>query len=207
MNPQDRKEHWDNVYENKSPDNVSWFQQEPTTSLRMIHDTGVEHDAAIIDVGGGASVLVDRLLDAGYSNLSVLDISSSSLQHTKQRLAERADQVDWIAADITEFSPPQQYMVWHDRAVFHFLTKKPDREKYVAAVAHSVPVGGHVLISAFAIGGPEKCSGLEIVQYDSPKLMNEFGGGFALVSEISEMHITPGGGEQKFSCFRLSRKF
>jgi len=202
----ERKTHWDDVYNNKSPDDVSWFQQDPATSLRMISDTGVEFDAAIIDVGGGASVLVDRLLDEGYNNLSVLDISNSSLQHAQQRLGERAKNISWIAADVTKFLPPRQYRVWHDRAVFHFLTQKSDRQKYVVSLKNSIPVGGHVLISTFAIGGPEKCSGLDIVQYDAQKLLGQLGGHFTLNNETTETHITPGGGEQKFSCFRLIRE-
>lgn len=205
MNPQDRQQHWDHVYTNKSPDEVSWFQQEPTTSLQMIKDTGSAPDAPVIDVGGGASRLVDRLFDAGYSNLSVLDISPASLEYAKHRLGENAKNINWIAADVTEFIAPQSYAIWHDRAVFHFLTEDSDRRKYVTVLKNSLPVGGHVIIAAFAVGGPTKCSGLDIVQYDAKKLMDELGDGFTLAGETSETHITPGGGKQQFSCFRLTR--
>ncbi len=201
----DRKEHWDNIYEGKSPLEVSWFQAEPVQSLRLIQNTGIEKSDTIIDVGGGASVLVDHLLEQGYANLAVLDISSSALEHVKQRLGERANAIEWHEADITVFDPPHSYSLWHDRAVFHFLTEKKDREKYRQTLKRAVRPGGQIILAAFAIGGPEKCSGLDIVQYDAPKLLDVLGEGFELVEEGEEIHLTPASKEQKFSYFRLLR--
>jgi len=201
----DRKKHWEQVYKGKSPLEVSWFQLQPTHSLRFIQSTGITKQDFIIDVGGGASVLVDRLLDDGYENLAVLDISSSALEHAKQRLGERAEKVKWYEADITSFNPPNAYSLWHDRAVFHFLTQKSDREKYIKTLKKAVPRHGHIILAAFSIGGPKKCSGLDIVQYDAGKLLNVLGDEFVLVEEIEESHMTPANNEQKFSYFRLVR--
>jgi len=184
---------------------VSWFQLQPAHSLRFIQSTGIAKDDYIIDVGGGASVLVDRLLDAGYNNLAVLDISSGALEHAKKRLGERAEKVKWYEADITSFNPPNAYSLWHDRAVFHFLTQKSDQEKYVKTLKNTVRSNGHIILAAFSIGGPEKCSGLDIVQYDAGKLLDVLGGEFDLVEEVEETHMTPANNEQKFSYFRLVR--
>ncbi len=202
----DRKRHWDKVYEGKSPLEVSWFQAEPVRSLALIQNSGIGKDGFVIDVGGGASVLVDALLAAGYAKVAVLDISAGALAAARGRLGERAAQVEWLEADITAFKPPHSYTLWHDRAVFHFLTEKADREKYVQALKKAVPSGGHIVIAAFAIGGPKKCSGLDIVQYDASKLLHELGEGFALAEETQELHVTPTGGKQQFSYFRLLRK-
>ncbi len=201
----DRKEHWDNVYKDKSPLEVSWYQKEPELSLALIKNTAVAKDQAVIDVGGGASVLVDRLVEAGFSHLSVLDLSDKALGVVRERLADKADMVEWYATDITEFLPPHPYAVWHDRAVFHFLTDGDGRAKYVAVLKKAMQPGSHVIIAAFAIGGPQKCSGLEIVQYDRAKLEGELGSGFKLVEEQSESHETPSGGLQKFSYFHFTR--
>ncbi len=197
-----RKTHWEGVYRDKSPLNVSWYQREPSQSLDLIGRSVANTTAAIIDVGGGASLLVDRLLDLGYQHVSVLDISARALAHARARLAERADQVEWIESDITLFRPAHRYALWHDRAVFHFLTDANDRMAYVDTLRRSLLSGGHAIIAAFAIGGPTQCSGLDIVQYDAAKLMRELGAGFELLEERSELHITPAGKEQKFSYFR-----
>ena len=176
----ERKTHWDKVYGSKSPLEVSWYQEQPTLSLQLIRDSGLAHDAAIIDIGGGASTLVDGLCSEGYSNISVLDISAAALEHVKKRLADKACEVEWYARDVTDFHPPQQFSLWHDRAVLHFLTEKADRKKYVNTLKRSLEPGGHLIIMAFAIDGPVKCSGLDIVQYDADKLMAELGQGFEL---------------------------
>lgn len=201
----DRKTHWQNVYQEKSPLDVSWYQKEPSLSLGLIRKSGVRHDDAIIDVGGGASLLVDYLCEAGYTNLSVLDISGNALASSKKRLGGLAERIAWFEADITEFSPPHSFALWHDRAVFHFLTEKTDRAKYVTALKQGLEPGGHLVVAAFAIGGPEKCSGLTIEQYDAPKLLHELGEGFRLLEEQAELHMTPANKEQAFMYFHLVR--
>ncbi|NTV46103.1 MAG: class I SAM-dependent methyltransferase [Chlorobiales bacterium] len=202
----DRKAHWEQVYAGKSPEQVSWYQKVPELSLWLIHHTGVSHASPIIDIGGGASTLAETLLDEGYERLAVLDISSKALSHAQERLGERAGHVEWIAADVTEFGASQPFMIWHDRAVFHFLTDASDRRKYVDVLRQSLAPGGHLILAAFAIGGPTKCSGLDIVQYDSEKLLGELGNGFLLVEETLEVHLTPAGKEQQFAYFRLVRQ-
>ncbi len=201
----DRKKHWEQVYEGKSPLEVSWFQAEPSQSLRLIQDTGIAKADHIVDVGGGASVLVDRLQGHGYENLAVLDISSGAIEHARRRLGEAAQKIEWHEADITAFDPPHSFALWHDRAVFHFLTQQSDRAKYVEVMKRAVPTSGHIILATFSIGGPEKCSGLDIVQYNAPKLLKVLGDEFKIVEEVSEVHMTPGNKEQNFSYFRLVR--
>ena len=197
----DRKAHWQNIYQDKGSTDVSWYQQEPSLSLELIGDTGIHLGDAIIDVGGGTSLLVDHLLDRGYTSLAVLDISAVALNHAKSRLANRSAHIEWFEADITEFQAPHPFSLWHDRAVFHFLTEPQDRVKYVNVLSQSLRPGGHVIIAAFAIGGPEKCSGLPIVQYDATKITAELGDKFNLIEERFEEHLTPAGKVQKFSYF------
>lgn len=200
----DRKSHWQNIYQDKGSTDVSWYQQEPSLSLELIGDTGIHLDDAIIDVGGGTSLLVDHLLDLGYTSLAVLDISAVALNHAKSRLVNRSAHIEWFEADITEFQAPHPFSLWHDRAVFHFLTEPQDRVKYVNVLSQSLIPGGHVIIAAFAIGGPEKCSGLDIVQYDAGKLSAELGASFRLVDQRKEVHLTPANKEQLFQYFRFS---
>ena len=200
-----RKSHWEHLYESKSPDAVSWYQAEPTLSLELIARTGVSAQESIIDVGGGASRLVDRLYAQGFRKLAVLDISANALLHARQRLGEAARHIEWFEADITEFSPPHPFDLWHDRAVFHFLTAAGDRARYVEVLRQSLRPGGHLIIAAFAIGGPTKCSGLDIVQYDSDKLAAQMGKDFCFCGERTEVHVTPAGKEQQFGYFRFVR--
>jgi SAM-dependent methyltransferase len=194
----DRHQHWEGVYSNKAADQVSWFQQHAASSLRLIKgcaDTG----AHIIDVGGGASVLVDDLLDAGYRHLTVLDLAESALAASRARLGARAQSVQWIAADITQAElPVAHYDVWHDRAVFHFLTSPADRARYVAQVLKSVKPGGRVIVAAFGPDGPLQCSGLDVVRYAPDALHAEFGAPFQLLGHETEIHHTPAGKEQEF---------
>lgn len=193
------KEHWEQVYSTKAPTGVSWFQEHARLSLDLISQTGVAKDAGIIDVGGGASTLVDDLLDDGYSNISVLDLSAAALDASRTRLGDRATKVKWIAGDITQVDLPRAaYDVWHDRAVFHFLTAREDREAYVRAVLHAVKPGGHVIVATFAEDGPEKCSGLPVMRYSAEGLHAEFGALFALLQQRREEHHTPFGTVQKF---------
>jgi SAM-dependent methyltransferase len=195
----DRQQHWETVYRSKASDEVSWFQPHAASSLRLIHDTGIGLDARIIDVGGGASVLVDDLLDAGYRHLTVLDLSESALAEARKRLGARASQVGWLAADITQASlPANAYDVWHDRAVFHFLTDPADRARYVQQVLHAVKPGGHVIVATFGPGGPLQCSGLDVVRYAPDTLHAEFGAPFRLLRHETEVHQTPAGREQEF---------
>jgi len=201
----DSKQHWEKVYADKTPLDVSWYQKEPAVSLRLIAQCGLARDAAIIDVGGGASLLVDRLLDAGYSRLTVLDISARALEFARARLGTRARQVQWVEADITRYAPGCSYALWHDRAVFHFLTKAGDRRRYLQTLERALPPGGHLVLAAFAIGGPARCSGLDIVQYDAARLSAELGTQFRLLDEVAEVHLTPTGKEQQFAYFHLTR--
>jgi len=200
------KQHWNRIYADKDPLQVSWYQNEPSNSIQLIEKSGIQKNEAVIDIGGGASLLVDRLQVVGFSRLTVLDISQKALTIAADRLAEEAKLVEWIEADITEFHPQHQYSLWHDRAVFHFLTQKADRQKYVNVLKSALRSGGHAVLAAFAIGGPAKCSGLDVVQYDASKLLHELGEEFVLVEERSEMHMTPAKKQQKFSWFRMIKE-
>jgi len=202
----DRKTHWEKVYSNKSALEVSWFQQKPRLSLRLIKNSRLEPAAAIIDVGGGASTLVDHLCEAGYTDIAVLDISGQALAQSRLRLAEQTCHVDWYEADVTSFQPPRQFSLWHDRAVFHFLTEKADRQKYMEVLCRALKPGGHVVIMTFAMNGPKKCSGLDIVQYNAEKMNAELGKGFVLLESGHETHLTPAGNQQKFAYFRYTRQ-
>ncbi|MDE2026992.1 MAG: class I SAM-dependent methyltransferase [Candidatus Omnitrophica bacterium] len=195
---QNRKKHWEDVYTKKRPQEVSWYQMELTISLNLIRSTKIDHASKIIDVGGGASLLVDKLLENGFQNLTVLDVSSRALDYAKERLGKLAVQVSWIEADVTEFNSPQKYDLWHDRAVFHFLTDPNDRKKYVRNMEKALNSGGHVIIATFAIDGPPKCSGLDVERYSPEKIKNELGNSFEFVKSIEEVHRTPWGSEQKF---------
>jgi len=194
----DHQQHWETIYSNKAVDQVSWFQPHAASSLRLIEGCA-DKNANIIDVGGGASVLVDGLLDAGYRNLSVLDLAESALAVSRARLGTRAQSVQWIAADITRAElPAARYDVWHDRAVFHFLTDPADRARYVEQVRKSVKPGGHVIVAAFGPGGPLQCSGLDVVRYAPDALHGAFGAPFRLLGHETEIHHTPSGQEQEF---------
>ncbi len=196
---QSKKEHWGKVYSSKAPEAVGWFQERAQLSLDLIKATGFGTDAAIIDVGGGASRLVDDLVARGYVDLTVLDLSAAALNAARQRLGEQQKMVRWIEADITEVElPAQHYDIWHDRAVFHFLTAAEQRAAYVRAVLRSVKPGGHVIVATFAEDGPEQCSGLLVVRYRPDELHNEFGEAFTLLKHQKEVHRTPFGTEQQF---------
>lgn len=196
---ENKKTHWETVYETKPADSVSWFQPHAEKSLEIIQATGQNKHAALIDVGGGASTLVDDLLNLGYNNLSVLDLSAAALKVAQDRLGAKAATVNWLVGDITTVSlPANAYDIWHDRAVFHFLTEEADRRAYVAQVMRSVRPNGHIIIATFAEDGPEKCSGLPVMRYSPEALHQEFGRGFQLVSQDKETHHTPFGTDQQF---------
>lgn len=195
----DRKQHWEQVYNTKAPDSVSWFQEHADQSLRLIHSTGLAKQAAIIDVGGGASRLADDLVLEGYTDLTVLDLSAAALAVARQRMGKHADAVHWMEGDITRARfPKYRFDVWHDRAVFHFLTDPADRRAYVERVRHAVRPGGHVIVATFAEDGPEKCSGLPVMKYQPETLHAEFGDAFLLIEHEKETHHTPFGTVQQF---------
>jgi len=201
----DRKKHWGDVYQDKSSSELSWYQKEPKLSLELIRSTNAASNDAIIDIGAGTSVLVDYLKKEHYTNLTVLDISENAIAIAKKRLGKSAKSINWIVSDITKFDVFQKFSLWHDRALFHFLTDPSDRGIYVKALINAVRPEGHLIIATFAIGGPKKCSGLEIVQYDSEKMIAELGDNFKLVEERKEVHITPANKEQKFNFFLFRR--
>lgn len=193
------KDHWESVYSTKSTNEVSWFQEHAALSLKLIQYSAVPHTATIIDVGGGASTLADDLLDSGFKNLTVLDLSGSALATARARLGLRAQKIKWLEANVLEAAlPSYHYDVWHDRAVFHFLTTPEERSAYVQKVLTSVKPGGIVIVSTFAEDGPTKCSGLPVMRYSANQLHAEFGHPFELISHEREEHHTPGGNEQKF---------
>lgn len=194
-----KKEHWELVYSKKASDSVSWFQEHAETSLSFIKKLSLEKTAPIIDVGGGASTLVDDLLMMSYSRLSVLDLSGAALETAKKRIGSNSVNVEWFEADVTEVQlPKHQFEVWHDRAVFHFLTKPEERSAYIKNVMHSVKPNGHIIISTFAEDGPTQCSGLPVVRYSAEALHAEFGENFLLKEQLKEIHNTPFGTTQKF---------
>ena len=193
------KHHWEKVYETKSANTVSWFQEHAEQSLRLIRETGVPLTASIIDVGGGASTLVDDLLETGYQSVTVLDLSGAALAAAQKRLGSQAKSVRWIEANMTNAElPAHAYDVWHDRAVFHFLISAADRHAYVEAVLRAVKPGGHVIVATFAEDGPTQCSGLPVMRYSAGDLHAEFGSPFTLLRHEKEEHHTPTGNVQKF---------
>lgn len=195
----DTKRHWENVYTTKAPDAVSWYRRHLETSLALIKRAAAVRESSIIDVGGGESTLVDDLLLRGYKNLSVLDVSQTAIEVTKKRLGSAAEQVRWLVGDIVEIElEPCAYDLWHDRAVFHFLTTPERRITYVQQVTRAVKPGGHVIVSTFGPEGPTECSGLKVMRYGAESLHGEFGGRFRLVESSKELHQTPFGTTQQF---------
>jgi 2-polyprenyl-3-methyl-5-hydroxy-6-metoxy-1,4-benzoquinol methylase len=200
------REHWEKLYKTKAANEVSWYQAHAELSLRLIREAGVPPSASIIDVGGGASTLVDDLLARGYQNITVLDLSAAALATAKARLGPQSARVQWLEANVLQAELPQHaYDVWHDRAVFHFLTGTEDRKAYVRAVLRAVKPGGLVIVGTFAEGGPAQCSGLPVMRYSADALHAEFGAPFLLLGHEQESHRTPAGREQKF-VYCLCRK-
>ena len=193
------KTHWEDVYTNKSSDKVSWFQPHAEKSLSIIEKLKVPQSAKIIDVGGGASHLVDDLVEQGYNNLTVLDLSAAALDIAQQRLAEAAKTVCWLVEDVTQLTLEKHSIdVWHDRAVFHFLNSELERQQYVENVLKIVKPGGYVIVSTFAEGGPKECSGLPVQRYSAEGIHDEFGSPFEMLGHEKELHKTPFGTDQKF---------
>jgi SAM-dependent methyltransferase len=204
MEDPNRQAHWENVYTTKGENEVSWFQQSPAPSLELIVQAGAAGNSAIIDIGGGASRLVDHLVEQGFEDVTVLDLSDAALKAAKARLGVRADRVRWLVADATIWEPMKRYDIWHDRAAFHFLTDASDRAAYIARLGRGLKIGGHAIIATFALDGPEKCSGLPVARYDSASLGQTLGTAFKLVHTQRHEHATPWDSRQifQFSVFR-----
>jgi len=193
------RSHWEKVYASKQPTEVSWYQPHLKLSSELIERSGVDQDSAIIDVGGGASTLVDDLLERGFRNITVVDISSHAIERAKERLRHRARIVEWRAEDILHATlPSARYRLWHDRAVFHFLTNAEDRHVYVRQLRHGLTPAGFVVISTFSPDGPKKCSGLDVCRYSPETLRAELGTGFEVVVSQTENHLTPANVPQSF---------
>ncbi len=197
------KAHWDKVYSTKPAQAVSWFAPHLETSLKLIHEASTRKDTAIIDIGGGESTLVDDLFSKGYRNLSILDISQKAIDVAKERMGQNASAIQWHCADITQACLPEAYFdIWHDRAVFHFLTKSSDRAQYIEQVRRSLKHGGYVIMATFGPEGPTQCSDLDVERYDTQELHDQFGDSFELLQSSTEMHQTPMGTSQQFLyCF------
>jgi Trans-aconitate methyltransferase len=202
----ENRDHWTKVYEEKSPSAVSWYQSEPAPSLRALDRLGADPSTPFVDIGGGASNLVDALLTQGWQDITVVDIAATALEAAKLRLGEKASMVDWQVADITDWQPARQYGVWHDRAVFHFLTAPEQREAYRRAIGAGLAPNGLLIMATFALDGPEKCSGLPVQRYDPTTLATELGSDFRLIETWREDHVTPWGAAQSFNwcAFRRS---
>jgi SAM-dependent methyltransferase len=204
MRSEDRHAHWQEVYTRKAENEVSWFQESPAPSTELIMQVGATRTSPIMDIGGGASRLVDDLIDKGFEDVTVLDVSEAALRVARSRLGDRAAKADWIVADITTWEPLRTYDIWHDRAAFHFLTEENDRSAYVARLKQALKAGGHAIIATFALDGPERCSGLPVVGYDPESLGQILGPAFDVVDRRQHRHRTPWGTEQsfQFSVFR-----
>jgi SAM-dependent methyltransferase len=202
----ERQSHWQNVYQTKGERDVSWFQEMPTISLDLIRATGVGPEASIIDIGGGASRLVDALIAESFRSLSVLDVSGKALATSRERLGAKAANVEWIVADVTGWQPGKRYDLWHDRAASHFLTAPADRAAYGACVRTAVGSGGHVIIGTFAPDGPERCSGLPVVRHDAGSIGELLGPSFKLIESRRHDHLTPGGTIQRFQYSQFQRQ-
>ena len=206
-NNNNRKTHWESVYGARKFTDVSWYQVRPETSLAFIEASGLSKDAPLVDVGGGASTLVDCLLERGFTDLTVVDIAEAALQQARARLGASAGDVDWQVADVLEFRPPRQYALWHDRAVLHFLTDATDRDRYCQSLHRALEPGGHLVLATFGTEGPQKCSGLPVRRYDVAMLSELLGAEFTNADDAIEIHKTPGGGEQQFLYTRWVRRW
>jgi SAM-dependent methyltransferase len=205
MESEGRQAHWENVYASKAENEVSWFQESPAPSLALIAEIGAAPSAAIVDIGGGASRLVDQLIDRGFHDVTVLDLSAAALEAAKARLGERAGRAQWLVADVTTWEPSRTYDIWHDRAALHFLTEASDRAAYIARLKQGLKIGGHAIIATFALDGPEKCSGLPVMRYDATRLGQTLGPEFKLLQSHGNDHATPWGSHQQFQ-FSLFRR-
>lgn len=201
-----RKDHWERIYRKQSPSEVGWYQPYPAKSLKLINDACADTRCRIIDVGGGASMLAKHLLDQGYRKLTVLDISANSIEKAKSQFGADCSRVKWIEADITKYRLSEQYDLWHDRAVFHFLTKIEDRKSYLNALNLSLKPNGHLIMATFGLDAPPKCSGLSVVRYSPQTLQNELGDNFSLAESLTDKHVTPSGVAQNFIFCRFVKQ-
>ncbi len=206
MGSESRQGHWQNVYVSKRDNEVSWFEQTPAASLDLIGRAGATSASAVIDIGGGASRLVDALIEMGFRDVTVLDLSAAALDTARARLGDEASNVEWIVGDVTTWQPPRCYDIWHDRATFHFLIDAQDRAAYLSRLQQALKPGGHAIIATFALDGPERCSGLPVARYDAASLAQTLGEGFELVETMQQQHRTPWDSAQsfQFSLFRRS---
>lgn len=195
---QNRKVHWENLYEKQSPAGLGWYQPYPEMSLKLINATGVGVDDNIIDVGGGTSKLTKLLLKEGYKKLTVLDISANSIEKAKIEFGKQYEKITWIEADVANFNSTEKYDIWHDRAVFHFLTDSHDRERYIDSLNKALKVNGYLIIATFGLKGPRKCNGLNVVRYSAQSLHKLFTNNFDIIETFDEVHITPSKIQQKF---------
>ncbi len=202
----DTRTHWDTTYSTKTETQVSWYQASPQRSLEMIKSAAPNRSSSIIDIGGGASRLVDELLADGYSDLTVMDISEVALDRSKTRLGASSSRVSWIVANITQWQPPRTWNLWHDRAVFHFLTNASDQNAYISALRHGTASGSAVIMATFALNGPERCSGLPVQRYSPATLAARLGPNFMLYAEAAETHPTPFGTTQEFAYAAFKRR-
>jgi SAM-dependent methyltransferase len=202
----DRNRHWEHVYQTKSPEEMSWYQPHLATSLEWILEAAPNRSASILDVGGGASTLVDDLYANGFCSLSVMDISRTAIAHSQTRLGTTAAEINWIVGDVTTAElPDAAFDIWHDRAVFHFLTERADRLSYRKQVATALKPSGEIILATFGVNGPQRCSGLTVNRYDAPSLLEEFGPEFKLVKSTTIQHQTPTGSIQEFLYCRMKR--
>jgi trans-aconitate methyltransferase len=201
----DRRDHWENVFQKRADDQLSWYEPRPEHSLDLVHAAISQGARSLVDIGGGTSSLVDALLEEGLDRIGVLDVSDTALARTRDRLSARATEVEWFSADVTEVDQIGTFDIWHDRAVFHFLISKDDRRRYRELVERTVPEGGYVIVATFGPHGPERCSGLGVRRYDERKLLEEMGAGFASVRSLVVDHPTPAGGRQQFMYVMMAR--
>jgi len=201
----DRHQHWSRVFGDEGEADVSWFQEHPRISVELIGRTGAERSARVVDVGAGASRLVDELLDAGYESLTVVDIAAEALEKSRARVGARAERVTWVTSDVLEWAPPEPFDVWHDRAVFHFMVEPNDQAAYLATLHRALRVGGQAIVATFASDGPERCSGLTVQRYEPDALAAKLGPTFRLLETVREQHVTPAGKVQSFQYSRFER--
>lgn len=201
----DPERHWTGIYRARRSDLLSWYQVRPTLSLELIEGTGAGTDARILDVGGGASVLVDFLLDLGHRHLGVLDIAPDALRVSQERLGERSAEVEWLVSDVLKYRSARPWDVWHDRALFHFLTDENDRTDYLASLERNLSAGGHVVVATFGPDAPPRCSGLSVQRYDETELAETIGPNYVMRESRHEVHVTPDGTRQAFTFVRLQR--
>jgi SAM-dependent methyltransferase len=198
-------DHWDQIYDTRPVTELSWYQSRPETSLRLIEEAASGPSAAVVDVGSGASELVDELLARGFTDLTLVDVSRRALEHVRERLGDEARRVSFVNQDLLTWIPERRYDVWHDRAVFHFLTERDDRDRYIEIVTDAIPVGGSVILGTFAQDGPTTCSGLPVCRYSADDLADLLGPSFSVVGHERQEHMTPGGAAQSFTWVVLRR--